>query len=110
MKQVFISVICATLLAACSSSPDWGNMSQSEINDWKSAGFNSKQAENWQELGVKALEAKNWKDAGFNIDNAEDWIEENFTAEEAKTWKTAGFSISEAKKDRAKGLQPITNK
>ncbi|GLP95476.1 hypothetical protein [Paraferrimonas sedimenticola] len=107
MKTLIVASAFALILTGCASAPNWENMTQTEINDWKTNGYNAEQADRWHELGQKASEAKAWEEAGFNTDSAKDWIAEKFTSEEASAWKKAGFDVSEAVRDRSRGLQPI---
>ncbi|MEM8563226.1 MAG: hypothetical protein AAGF57_13365 [Pseudomonadota bacterium] len=100
---VFVSLI----IGACSSTPTWEGMSQTEIAQWKQAGFDPGTAQSWSKKGFTAADASSWRNGGFDLDKATDWKEEKFTADEAKAWKAGGFNLDEAVEDRAKGLQPV---
>ncbi len=100
-------VLLATFAFACASTPPWGNMTQDQIAAWKTAGFDSAEAQAWTKKGFDPKSAGAWKSQGFDLEATEAWKKEDFTAIEAKRWKTAGFTISEAAANRGKGLTPI---
>ena len=126
--------LLVTLLAACSSTPTWEGMSQTDISAWKGLGLDAGAAQELAEEGIGPQEAKGWMDNGitavddildwkkegftvansegwvangFDLDAATEWNEEKFTADEAKTWIDGGFDLDDAVKNRTKGLAPV---
>ncbi len=130
-----IAFICFTLfLVACSSTPSWKGMSESEISSWKNIGVtveqvavytkakmspdqvnewfeqgftNSKEIIAWASSNFSAEDASGWKSSGFNMEDAIDWAENKFTFAEAKEWRDAKFDLDDAISNRAKGLSPV---
>lgn len=100
---IFVSIV----MSACSSTPTWEGMSQTEISQWKQAGFDPGAAQSWSKKGFTAADASAWRNGGFDLDKATDWKDEKFTADEAMSWKAGGFNLNEAVKNRANGLQPV---
>jgi hypothetical protein len=101
------AVLAMLLLGACSSTPTWEGMSQSQIAQWKGMGFSAGAAQAWAREGFSPETAGSWKNNGFDLEAATDWKAEQFTAEEAMSWRKSGFDLDEAVEDRAKGLQPV---
>lgn len=133
--RTLTALTLSLLLAACSSTPTWEGMSETEIAAWQrqgvaagwaqtlsAAGVNASGYETWTDAGIASGEAilawvgegfaaeaaGAWNAAGFEARAARQWSEQPFTAEQAKRWVTAGFDLRDAMKQRAKGLMPIS--
>ena len=132
--KVLPVLLSALLLAACSSTPTWEGMSETEISDWKAlsvdvasaqefreAGLKPSDVDAWQQAGLRGTGAiLDWRKTGFSpttaqpwvargvgLETATTWAKEKFTAEEATVWNEAGFSLKEAIDNREKGLTPV---
>ncbi|WP_411991524.1 hypothetical protein [Agarivorans sp. DSG3-1] len=121
------------LLVACSSTPTWDGMSESEIAAWKEIGVNVEQVQTYVRAGMSqpqvkefidqkftdpaqitswgqtftAFDARGWIDSGFDLTAAKDWAANKFSFEEAAAWASADFDLDGAKKNRDKGLTPV---
>ena len=77
-------VLLATFSFACASTPPWGDMTQDQIAAWKTAGFNSEEAQAWKKKGFDAKSAGEWNSQGFDLEATQAWKKQDFTAVEAK--------------------------
>jgi hypothetical protein len=101
------TVAMILLLAACASEPTWHDMSERDIADWKTIGFDAGAAQNWKSDGFTPEQAGGWSEAKFSREEAKNWAKESFNAEEATGWKEGGFDLDAAKDARKKGLTPV---
>lgn len=106
MKKLFAGLL-VLFVVGCASAPSWEGMSEREISQWKSIGFDATQAQNWRVRGFDATEANGWVQANFSLDTATIWAKESFNVEEAQVWSEAGFEIEDAVTNRSKGLTPV---
>jgi hypothetical protein len=110
MRNVLVralTVAMVLLLTACASTPTWHDMSERDIADWKSIGFDAEAAQNWKSDGFTPEQAGGWSEAKFSREEAKNWAKESFNAEEATNWKQGGFDLDAAKDARKKGLTPV---
>ena len=106
MKKLFVGLLISFIIG-CASAPNWEGMSEREISQWKSRGFDASQAQNWRVRGFDAAEANGWVQANFSLETATIWAKESFNVEEAQVWSEAGFDIEDAVTNRSKGLTPV---
>ena len=126
--------LAALMLSACSSSPGWRDMSETDISDWRvinvgvtnalkfrKAGLEPGTVKQWQEQGFFDPEiildwkksgytpdsAGLWLAQGFRLKQAKAWGKKKFSPSEARAWEDAGFSVKKAAKSRSKGLTPV---
>jgi len=101
------AMLSLVLLGGCSSTPTWGDMSETEIAGWREIGLDAAGANQFIKQGFVLTSATPWVDGGFDAKTAAEWAEHEFTAEQASAWTGAGFELSEARENRAQGLTPV---
>lgn len=103
-----VAGVSILLLAACASSPPWGEMSRQEIAAWKAIGFTPQRAQAWNKEGFDPSSAAAWHNRGFDLEATLAWQEASFSVVEAQQWRRSGFGLEEAEENRGKGLVPIS--
>lgn len=108
MKNILIMLLGVMLLASCSSTPQWENMSEKDIAAWKELQVDTKSANYLTEQKISPEQYTSWKENGITKpETVVAWSKQKFGPEEAAEWTKAGFSLEDSLEYRAKGLQPV---
>lgn len=107
LKPLLTALFAVSILAACSSTPTWEGMSQTDIAGWKDLGLNAEMAQKYVKNGFDLATATPWVNANIDPKTAAEWTRFKFSAEEAVAWIGGGFDLEAARDNRAKGLNPV---